>query len=119
MEEQLIYDYIPFIILLLSLYVVTGGIRLTGDIKAKPSVNTLFLGIGYVLASFIGTTGAAMLLIRPILATNAQREHKVHTVLFFIATVANCGGLLTPLGDPPLFILYLRGAEFTWFFNLF
>jgi len=119
LEEQLIYDYIPFIILLLSLYVVTGGIRLTGDIKAKPSVNTLFLGIGYVLASFIGTTGAAMLLIRPILATNAQREHKVHTVLFFIATVANCGGLLTPLGDPPLFILYLRGAEFTWFFNLF
>jgi len=119
LEEQLIYDYIPFIILLLSLYVVTGGIRLTGDIKAKPSVNTLFLGIGYVLASFIGTTGAAMLLIRPILATNAQREHKVHTVLFFIATVANCGGLLTPLGDPPLFIFYLRGAEFTWFFNLF
>jgi Na+/H+ antiporter NhaD/arsenite permease-like protein len=111
-------DYIPFIVLLLSLYVVTGGIHLSGDIKAKPWVNTLFLGIGWVLASFMGTTGAAMLLIRPLLATNQQRQHKVHTVLFFIALCANCGGLLTPLGDPPLFMLFLRGAEFTWFASM-
>ena len=118
LEHQLFGDYIPFIVLLLSLYVVTGGIHLSGDIKAKPWVNTLFLGIGWVFASFMGTTGAAMLLIRPLLATNQQRQHKVHTVLFFIALCANCGGLLTPLGDPPLFMLFLRGAEFTWFFSM-
>ncbi len=116
--HQLMFDYVPFIILLCSLFVVTGGIHLSGDIAAKPKINTLFLGIGYVLASIMGTTGAAMLLIRPIIATNAQRKHKTHTILFFIAAVANCGGLLTPLGDPPLFLLYLRGAEFTWFLKL-
>lgn len=118
LEHQVLFDYIPFIVLLLSLFVITGGIHLSGDIKAKPAVNTLFLGIGYVLASIMGTTGAAMLLIRPVLTTNSQRKYTVHTVLFFIATVANCGGLLTPLGDPPLFMLYLRGAEFTWFLSL-
>ena len=119
LEHQLLGDYLPFIILLLALYVITGGIHLAGDIQAKPWVNTLFLAIGWILASFMGTTGAAMLLIRPLLATNKQREHKVHTVLFFIALVANCGGLLTPLGDPPLFMLFLRGAEFGWFMKLF
>lgn len=118
LEHQLFGDYIPFIILLLALYVVTGGIHLSGDIKATPWVNTLFLGIGWVLASIMGTTGAAMLLIRPLIATNQQREYKVHTILFFIALAANCGGLLTPLGDPPLFMLFLRGAEFTWFLSL-
>lgn len=118
LEHQLIGDYLPFIILLGSLYVITGGIHLSGDIKAKPSINTLFLGMGYVLASIMGTTGASMLLIRPLITTNAQRKYKVHTVLFFIAAVANCGGLLTPLGDPPLFLLYMRGAHFTWFLNL-
>ena len=118
LEHQLFGDYIPFIILLLALYVVTGGIHLSGDIKAKPWVNTLFLGIGWVLASIMGTTGAAMLLIRPLITTNQQREYKVHTILFFIALAANCGGLLTPLGDPPLFMLFLRGAEFTWFLSL-
>jgi len=118
LEHQVLFDYIPFIVLLLSLFVITGGIHLSGDIKAKPAVNTLFLGMGYLLASIMGTTGAAMLLIRPVLTTNSQRKYTVHTVLFFIATVANCGGLLTPLGDPPLFMLYLRGAEFTWFLNL-
>jgi Na+/H+ antiporter NhaD/arsenite permease-like protein len=116
--HQLIGDYIPFIILLGALFVITGGIHLEGDIKAKPWVNTLFLAIGWVLASIMGTTGAAMLLIRPLIATNQQREHKVHTVLFFIALVANCGGLLTPLGDPPLFMLFLRGAPFDWFLCL-
>lgn len=118
LEHQLFGDYIPFIILLLALYVITGGIHLSGDIQAKPWVNTVFLGLGWLLASIMGTTGAAMLLIRPLLATNQQRKHKVHTVLFFIALCANCGGLLTPLGDPPLFMLFLRGAEFTWFLSM-
>jgi len=119
LEHQILFDYIPFIILLGTLFVVTGGIHLEGDIRATPAVNTIFLSVGYVLASLMGTTGAAMLLIRPVLATNSQRKFKMHTVLFFIATVANCGGLLTPVGDPPLFLLYLRGASFTWFLNLF
>ena len=117
--HQMIFDYIPFIILLTALFTVTGGIHLSGDIPAKPSVNTLFLGIGLVLASIMGTTGAAMLLIRPLIETNKERKNKVHTILFFIAIVANCGGLLTPLGDTPLFLLYLKGAPFTWFLNLF
>jgi Na+/H+ antiporter NhaD/arsenite permease-like protein len=85
---------------------------------AKPLTNTLFLLIGYVLASFMGTTGAAMMLIRPLINTNQQRKYKTHTVLFFIAAVANCGGLLTPLGDPPLLLLYLRGVPFEWFMHL-
>lgn len=118
LEHQMVFDYLPFIILLMSLFVITGGIHLSGDLQAKPIVNTTFLAIGYILASVMGTTGAAMLLIRPLLATNSQRHYTTHTVLFFIATVANCGGLLTPLGDPPLFLLYLRGAEFTWFLSL-
>lgn len=118
LEHQLFFDYVPFIVLLLSLFVITGGIHLAGDIKAKPWVNTLFLATGWVMASIMGTTGAAMLLIRPVITTNQQRKHVVHTILFFIALVANCGGLLTPLGDPPLFMLFLRGASFTWFFHL-
>ena len=116
--HQMLFDYVPFIILLGALFVITGAILLTGFIPAKPGINTLFLGIGAVLASFMGTTGAAMILIRPLLVTNSERKNKIHTVLFFIAIVANCGGLLTPLGDPPLFLLYLRGAPFTWFFEL-
>jgi Na+/H+ antiporter NhaD/arsenite permease-like protein len=118
LQHQIFYDYVPFIILLGALFVITGGIHLSGDIKASPAINTLFLGIGFVLASIMGTTGAAMLLIRPLLNTNDQRKYKTHTVLFFIAIIANCGGLLTPLGDPPLFLLFLRGAEFTWFLQL-
>ncbi|MBK9099883.1 MAG: sodium:proton antiporter [bacterium] len=117
--ETIVFDYIPFIILLGSLFTITGGIFLSGDIEAKPIINTTFLAIGAVLASFVGTTGAAMLLIRPIIQTNRQRKFKVHTILFFIGIVANCGGLLTPLGDPPLFMMYLRGAPFEWFFQLF
>jgi Na+/H+ antiporter NhaD/arsenite permease-like protein len=119
LADTIMYDYIPFMILLGSLFIITGGIHISGDIKASPLNNVLFLGIGYVLASIMGTTGAAMLLIRPVIATNSERKYTTHTILFFIAAVANCGGLLTPLGDPPLFILYLRGAEFTWFLNLF
>ena len=91
LAHQMVGDYLPFIILLGALFIITGGIHLEGDILAKPGVNTLFLFIGWVLASIMGTTGAAMLLIRPLIATNQQREHKVHTVLFFIALVANCG----------------------------
>mgnify|MGYP003289228355 CR=1 FL=1 len=117
--HQVVYDYVPFIALLLSLFIVTGGIFINIDIKAKPINNTIMLAIGMILASFMGTTGAAMLLIRPLLNINKERKHTVHTVLFFIAIVANCGGLLTPLGDPPLFMLYLRGASFGWFFGLF
>ncbi len=118
LEHTIFGDYVPFIILLLTLFVITGGIHVSGDIKAKPWINTSFLGLGWLLASVMGTTGAACLLIRPLISTNQQRKYKVHTILFFIALVANCGGVLTPLGDPPLFMLYLRGAEFTWFLGL-
>ncbi|MCW4459062.1 sodium:proton antiporter [Microbacterium sp. MPKO10] len=111
-------EYGQFIILLGSLFVASGGIFLAGDIKATPHNNTIFLAIGGVLASFIGTTGAAMLLIRPILNTNQERTHRVHTVVFTIFVVANCGGLLTPLGDPPLFLGMLRGVPFEWTFSL-
>lgn len=112
-------EYIPFVMLLLSLFVVTGGIHISGDIKAKPLTNTFILALGFALASVMGTTGAAMLLIRPLLQINQQRKYRVHTVLFFIALVANCGGLLTPLGDPPLFLLFLKGADFMWFSTMF
>jgi len=116
--DTLVFDYVPFMILLGSLYTITGGVFLSGDIEAKPLVNTAFLALGAVLASIMGTTGAAMLLIRPVIQTNKERTYNVHTILFFIAIVANCGGLLTPLGDPPLFMMYLRGTPFTWFLNL-
>ncbi|MBE6475064.1 MAG: sodium:proton antiporter [Actinomyces succiniciruminis] len=113
-----VVEYIQFISLLLALFVVSGGIFLKGDIQATPRNNTIFLAIGALLASFVGTTGAAMLLIRPLLNTNREREYRVHTVLFTIFMVANCGGLLTPLGDPPLFLGFLRGVPFTWTFSL-
>jgi Na+/H+ antiporter NhaD/arsenite permease-like protein len=119
LANTVVHDYVPFIILLGSLFIITGGIHVSGDIKATPRNNVLFMGIGYVLAAFMGTTGAAMLLIRPMINTNQERKYTTHTMLFFIAAVANCGGLLTALGDPPLFMLYLRGAEFSWFFTLF
>lgn len=119
LANTVVHDYVPFIILLGSLFIITGGIHVSGDIKATPRNNVLFMGIGYVLAAFMGTTGAAMLLIRPMINTNQERKYTTHTMLFFIAAIANCGGLLTALGDPPLFMLYLRGAEFSWFFTLF
>ena len=118
LEHALLREYLPFIVLLFSLYTIAGGIHLAGDIRARPAVNTLFLGSGAVLASFLGTTGASMLLIRPILRTNSERRHKVHTVVFFIFLVSNIGGSLTPLGDPPLFLGYLRGVPFWWTLNL-
>ena len=114
-----VVEYIQFISLILSLFVVAGGIHLRGDIQATPKNNTVFLAIGGTIASFVGTTGAAMLLIRPLLATNKERKYRVHTVLYTIFIVANCGGLLTPLGDPPLFLGMLRGVPFAWTLHLF
>jgi len=111
-------EYISFIVLLAGLYVVSGGIRLEGDLEATPATNTLFLGAGALLASWIGTTGASMLLIRPVLQTNRERRHVAHTVIFFVFLVSNIGGMLTPLGDPPLFLGYLQGVPFGWTFRL-
>jgi Na+/H+ antiporter NhaD/arsenite permease-like protein len=119
LEHAVLLDYVPFIVLLFSLYTISGGIVLRGDIVATPATNCLFLGVGAILASFIGTTGASMLLIRSVLRTNGDRRHKVHTVIFFIFIVSNLGGCLTPLGDPPLFLGYLRGVAFWWTLNLF
>lgn len=113
-----LWEYVQFVLLLGSLFIVSGGIFLTGDLRATPRTNATFLGVGAVLASFIGTTGAAMLLVRPLLNTNKERLHKVHTIVFLIFIAANTGGLLTPLGDPPLFLGFLRGVPFTWTFNL-
>lgn len=111
-------EYVQFIALLAALFVVSGGLFLAGDIRATPRTNTTMLAVGALLASFVGTTGAAMLLIRPLLNTNRERERKVHTVVFAILVVANCGGLLTPLGDPPLYIGLMQGVPFTWTFHL-
>ncbi|MGM0589940.1 MAG: sodium:proton antiporter [Bacteroidota bacterium] len=109
-----VLEYIPFIILLFALYTISGGVRLTGYLKGTPEVNTLMLLIGTILASWMGTTGAAMLLIRPMLRANDWRKYKVHMVVFFIFLVANVGGSLTPLGDPPLFLGFLQGVDFFW-----
>jgi len=111
-------EYLSFIILLSSLYAISGGIRLTGDLEATPLTNTTFLALGSVLASLIGTTGASMLLIRPLLQTNRERRRVKHTVTFFIFLVSNVGGMLTPLGDPPLFLGYLQGVPFAWTLRL-
>jgi len=111
-------DYVSFVILLSGLYAIAGGIRLTGDLVATPLTNATFLGLGSMLASFIGTTGASMLLIRPLLQTNRERRRVRHTVIFFIFLVSNVGGMLTPLGDPPLFLGYLQGVPFAWTFRL-
>lgn len=111
-------EYIPFIVLLFSLYVISGGINLTGDLVARPLTNTMFLAVGAGMASFIGTTGASMMLIRPLLQTNAERKHVVHTVVFFIFLVSNIGGTLLPIGDPPLFLGFIRGVDFWWTLGL-
>ena len=111
-------DYVSFIVLLGSLFVIAGGVMLEGDLPALPRVNTAFLAGGALLASFIGTTGASMLLVRPLLQTNRERRHVRHTVVFFIFLVSNIGGCLTPLGDPPLFLGYLQGVPFTWTLRL-
>lgn len=112
--EVFLLEYFPFIMLLLALFTVSGGIRLKGDLAGTPVVNTVIILIGTALASWMGTTGAAMLLIRPLLRANGWRRHKVHVVVFFIFLVANIGGSLTPLGDPPLFLGFLKGVSFFW-----
>ena len=111
-------EYVPFIVLLFSLYTISAGIRIEGDLQADPLTNAAFMMVGGVLASFVGTTGAAMLLIRPLLETNQERKHVVHTVVFFIFIVCNCGGCLLPIGDPPLFLGYLQGVPFLWTLHL-
>jgi Na+/H+ antiporter NhaD/arsenite permease-like protein len=111
-------EYVPFIVLLFSLYVISGGIAILGDFRPTPIVNTAFLAIGTGIASGVGTTGASMLLIWPLLRTIAKRRHRVHTVVFFIFLVANVGGTLLPTGDPPLFLGYLRGVPFLWTLSL-
>ena len=112
--EVMFHEYLPFIILLFALFTVAGGVRLKGTLIGRPETNALILLIGTILASWMGTTGAAMLLIRPLLRANAARKYRVHTVVFFIFLVANIGGSLTPLGDPPLFLGFLNGISFFW-----
>ena len=110
----LLLDYIPFIVLLLALFTVPGGIRIKGNLHGSPSMNTALLAIGTVLAGWMGTTGASMLLIRPVIRANDDRRHKIHVFVFFIFLVSNIGGALTPLGDPPLFLGFLKGVSFFW-----
>jgi len=112
--HTLLAEYIPFILLLLALFTVTGGIHIKGNLHGTPLVNTALLGAGTALASVMGTTGASMLLIRPLLRANDSRRHRTHVVVFFIFLVANIGGSLTPLGDPPLFLGFLKGVDFFW-----
>jgi Na+/H+ antiporter NhaD/arsenite permease-like protein len=107
-------EYIPFILLLLALFTVAGGIVIRGNLRGSPATNTILLAIGAGLASFIGTTGAAMIMIHPVIRANDDRKHNVHVIVFFIFLVANAGGALTPLGDPPLFLGFLRGVDFFW-----
>ena len=112
--HALLAEYVPFVILLTALYVVAGGIYIRGSLTGTPALNTGILALGAVLASFMGTTGASMLLIRPLIRANAHRKRVVHIVVFFIFIVSNAGGSLTPLGDPPLFLGFLKGVEFSW-----
>jgi len=112
--HAMLAEYLSFIVLLFALYVVAGGILITGNLRGTPALNTVLLAAGTLIASLVGTTGAAMVLIRPLLRANEARNSKVHIVVFFIILVANVGGALTPLGDPPLFVGFLRGVDFFW-----
>ncbi len=111
-------EYLAFVSLLGSLFAISGGVRVSGSLAGTPLANTAMLALGAVMANLVGTTGASMLLIRPYLRANARRSSKVHLVIFFIFIVSNCGGLLTPLGDPPLFLGFLRGVPFEWTLGL-
>lgn len=113
--KPLIDDYVSFIVQIATLYIVAGGIYIDFPSGKGPAFNTIFLFFGAILAGWIGTTGASMLLIRPFLRVNTKRQHKVHLMIFFILLVANIGGAATPLGDPPLFIGFLKGIDFFWF----
>lgn len=112
--HTVVLDYVPFLLLLFALYAVAGGIVIKGSMVGTPKLNTIILAIGTVLASVIGTTGAAMVLIRPLIRANEFRKRKMHTIIFFIFLVCNIGGALTPVGDPPLFMGFLRGVPFFW-----
>ena len=112
--HAMLAEYLPFIILLTALYTVAGGIYIRGNLHGSPALNCGLLLIGVVLASFMGTTGASMLMIRPLIRANDNRQHKAHLVVFFIFLVSNVGGSLTPLGDPPLFLGFLKGVDFFW-----
>ncbi|MGE4242582.1 sodium:proton antiporter [Ramlibacter sp.] len=112
--HALVAEYIPFVILLAALFAVSGGIFIRGNLHGSPGLNTAVLAIGAVLASFMGTTGASMLLVRPLIRANDNRRHRAHVFVFFIFIVSNAGGSLTPLGDPPLFLGFLKGVEFFW-----
>ncbi|MCC7252512.1 sodium:proton antiporter [Hyphomicrobium sp.] len=117
--HTIILEYVPFLVLLFALFTVAGGVLIKGNLHGSPSLNTGILGVGTLLASIAGTTGAAMLLIRPIIRANDNRQHNAHVIVFFIFLVANIGGALTPLGDPPLFLGFLKGVSFFWpTFNL-
>src|SRR6185312_9426779 len=112
--HAMLAEYMSFIILLFALYTVAGGLLVTGTLGGRPAGNTLVLAFGTLIASVVGTTGAAMILVRPLIRANAERRHNVHVVVFFIFLVANIGGALSPLGDPPLFVGFLRGVDFFW-----
>ncbi len=112
--EVALHEYLPFTILLLSLFTIAGGVRIVGNLHGSPGLNTGLLALGTLLASWMGTTGAAMLLVRPLIRANDNRRHNTHVVVFFIFLVANIGGALTPLGDPPLFLGFLKGVSFFW-----
>jgi Na+/H+ antiporter NhaD/arsenite permease-like protein len=112
--HAIVVEYVPFLAMLFALFTIAGGICLRGTLAGTPAVNTALIALGTVLASVMGTTGASMLLIRPLLAANETRAHRVHAIVFFILLVGNVGGALSPLGDPPLFIGFLRGVDFFW-----
>ena len=112
--EVYLREFIPFIVLLLALYTVSGGILIAGNLNGTPLLNLCFLIVGTLLASIMGTTGASMLLIRPLIRANSRRNNKTHLIVFFIFLVSNIGGSLTPIGDPPLFLGFLKGVDFTW-----
>ena len=118
LKNSILVEYVPFMVLLFSLYVISGGINIAGNLRGTPRTNSLIMLIGSLLASFVGTTGAAMVLIRPLLKANAARNHVSHTVVFFIFIVCNTGGCLLPIGDPPLFLGYLKGVPFFWTLQL-
>ena len=112
--HTLLFEYLPFIVMAFVLYVIAGEVRVSGQLSGTPLGNSILLFVGTVLASFMGTTGASMLLVRPLLRANASRRHRVHQVVFLIFLVSNAGGALTPLGDPPLFLGFLKGVSFDW-----
>src|SRR2546427_3754393 len=116
--HEKLHEYIGFIVVIAALFVITGGIHIQGSLAGTPLVNTGMLGIGAVLANLLGTTGASVLLIRPLLRANQRRKRVAHIVIFFIFIVANCGGLLTPMGDPPLLLGFLKGVPFDWTLRL-